>query len=293
MSEDLLSILIVDYNTPEMLARCLDSIARHLHGVAKEVVVVDNGSRQDRVLTIDEARWGFARRIRLPVNVGFGKGNNAGAAECRGDVLLLLNPDTELTGGSLGEAVDRFRETAGTELWGFRLLWLDGSFQNSFSTEIRCGDYLLSYSLLAKLARFVTRIRAHKFGNVVPVLPTEVGIVYGAAMMMRMGDFRRLGGFDPSYHLYFEDVDLCDRFRSQLGGRIVYHPEVSIVHHVRSTSGGAAAPPSREYLTSKYLYGRRKCGRAAVAAMIVLDGLAGVARQVRALAGRRGSRSTP
>lgn len=293
MSEDLLSILIVDYNTPEMLARCLDSIGRHLDGVRKEVVVVDNGSQQDRVLIIDEARWGFARSIRLPGNVGFGKGNNAGVAECRGDVLLLLNPDTELTDGSLDVALGRFRETAGAELWGFRLLWPDGSFQNSFSTEIRCGDYLLSYSLLARLARFVPRIGAHKYGNVAPSVPTEVGVVYGAAMMMRTEDFRRLGGFDPSYHLYFEDVDLCDRFRSQLGGHIVYHPEVSIVHYVRSTSGGAAAPPSREYLTSKYLYGRRKCGPAFVAVMAVLDRLAGVARRVLALARRRGSRSTP
>jgi N-acetylglucosaminyl-diphospho-decaprenol L-rhamnosyltransferase len=289
MSERLLSIVIVEYDTPEMLARCLDSIGRHLEGVPNEVVVVDNASPQDRVLALDRGRWPFARGIRLPANVGFGQGNNAGVVECRGDVLLLLNPDTELTDGSLVDAVCRFREAAGRELWGFRLHWPDGTFQNSFSAEIRCGDYLLSYSLLARLARFVPRIRSHKYDSAVPDVPTKVGVVYGTAMMMWTDDFRRLGGFDPAYHLYFEDIDLCDRFRSQLAGRIVYHPEVTIIHHVRSASGGAAAPPSREYLASKYRYGRRKCGRAAVAVMVVLDGLAGMARRIRTLSG--GSRS--
>ena len=271
----LLSIVVVNFNTTELLGACLRSLEQHLVGVDFECVVVDNASTVDGFEEV-VAEHAFCRALRLDSNVGFGAGSNAGVAVARGDVLLLLNPDTELVDGSVASAVHEFARSMPFEIQGLGLLWPDGSFQNSFSTSLSYSDYLFAYGPLWRIAPGVQS--RHKYGNREPGAPFEVGVVYGTAMLMRRCDYVAADGFDDAYFMYFEDVDFCDRFRSS-GGAVVQHPEARVVHCVRASSGGARNAPSPAYLESKYLYGRRRFGSLAVLPARLADRLAAFIRR--------------
>ena len=189
-----------------------------------EVVVVDNHSPPHPVIPRLRRAGGVSLR-RWRSNRGFARAVNEGCRLSRGDWLLLLNPDTTTPPGFLEQAVARANDLVAREpdagIIGFRLENPDGSTQ--FST----GRFP---SLLGTLGRLL--LPRHRRKYTVPEVPgrTKVDWVTGCCLLVRRACWDDLGGFDPDFFLYYEDVDLCRR-AAERGWSVWYDPAVSLIHH--------------------------------------------------------------
>lgn len=265
-----LSIIIVNYNTPALIARCLASIDAFLGDIAKEMIVVDNNSSEESLDELQQ-RYTSLRVIRLVENAGFGQANNIGVRQATSDCVLLLNSDTEFIDSSFKDALKQFRQGPTKTLWGLKLLWPDRRFQNSFSRKIHFLDFACTYTPLARFSRFSRRLRAHKYDDRPIESLQEVDIVYGTAMLLFRNDFLALNGFSSRYFMYFEDIDFCDRFRETLGGHIYYYPFSALVHHVQGSARTRKGAINRMFLRSKYAYGMGKFGVFGMLFILLLD----------------------
>lgn len=224
-----LSILIVNWNSCELLRKCLRSIRTTHDGLDPQVVVVDGGSF-DGCGDMVTREFPEVEFVQCPDNIGFGRANNLGFARVAGETLLLLNPDTELQPGALEEMLQALDAIPGTGLVGAGLLNPDGSNQ---LTSIHPAPTPWNCAVDCEwLRRRWWRTKGPRTDDA----PVEVEAVSGACMMLRADLFRRLGGFDPRYFMYAEDMDLCHRVR-KAGWRIHHVPRAHVVHH----GGGSSA----------------------------------------------------
>ena len=265
-----LSVVIVNYNAAGLTVKCLKSIEKYINKFDKEIIVVDNNSCQNDIEKMRDTGVGGLKIIHLPNNMGFGLANNAGVKNATGEMVLLLNSDTELMDYNINDAIDDFYKNKSKALWGFKLLWPGGAFQNSFIREIRFLDFVLSYTSIAYCSRFIHRIRYHKYYGQPVNASLKVPVVYATAMLCWRRDFCKLGGFDKKYFMYFEDIDFCDRFQDELKGEIYYYPGVSLIHHVKGSQIDDRLI-NIQYIKSKYLYGLHKFNIFRMIPFICLD----------------------
>lgn len=201
-----LSVIVVNYNTADCLARCLNSV-KSQSGVNAEVIVADNASRDgSQDLVRNEFPW--VHLIANGENLGFAKANNQALKLCKGRYTYFLNPDTEVGPGTFRTMIDFMDSNAEVGLAGTKIVNPDGSLQPSVGRRYPGAKY-------AK----------HELKG----LPGDIACVLGASMVARRDLVSRLGGFDESFFLYGEDQDLCLRVR-KAGFAIDYIPEAVVVH---------------------------------------------------------------
>ncbi len=226
-----LSILIVSYNTRAMTLACLDSLPVD---AGYEIIVVDNAST-------DGSADAIAAHPLAPIliasreNLGFARANNLAASHARGEVLLLLNPDTVVKPGAIGRlaAFAEARPEAG--IWGGRTVFADGSLNATSSFGDMTVWSLFCRALgLSALASSSQWLNGETYGRWQRDCEREVDVVTGCFLLIRRELWQRLGGFDPTYFMYGEEVDLCIRAR-KLGARPRVTPDAEIVHY-----GGAS-----------------------------------------------------
>lgn len=268
MDEALLSIIIINYNNPQLIAKCLETIDANLVNIGKEVVIVDNNSKIHNLDRLENL-YEYVKVIYLCENMGFGYANNIGVKNSKGKALLLLNSDTELIDSSLVGVANDFMSANDLAIWGVKLIWPNGSFQNSYSKEITFLNFVLNYTPLCFLSHYFWKMKNHKYSNSEFNSLTEVDAIYGTAMLIRRIDYENLGGFSKKYFMYFEDIDLCDRFRKEHGGNIFYNPKSTIIHNVMGSSSRAKL--NFNFLKSKYIYGIGKFGPFLMMLYIGLD----------------------
>jgi len=251
----ILSIVIINYNAPELITKCLHSIDKYIVNITKEVVIVDNNSQQECLCELQK-RFGYLKIIRLPKNTGV-RACNVGVKNSSGEMILLLNTDTEITDYSINEALAEFYKNRKKVLWGFKLIYPDGSFQNSFSREIGFTDFIFSYTPLTCFSKYIKRIGYHRYSRKPLDKAFKVLVIYFTAALLWKEDFCELNGYDTKYFMYFEDIDFCDRFRNDFKGEIYYYPSVCLIH---SAQGSLRAKQGLNYpyLRSKYKYGLAK-----------------------------------
>jgi N-acetylglucosaminyl-diphospho-decaprenol L-rhamnosyltransferase len=279
-----LSIIIVNYNNPDLIDACLLSIDKYLSGIHKEIIVVDNYSKTQN-LAEHKKKYSDLRVIYLPSNMGFGYANNVGAKNANGDVLLLLNSDAEFTDDSFRTMLASFSARPTGELWGPRLIWPDGKFQQSYSREINYLSFLTNYTSLQSLFKIFNLTNWHKYNSEEFVTPTEVNVIYGTAMLMNKSDYEQMGGFSKKYFMYFEDIDLCDRFKKNVGGLIKFQPSTTLIHRVKGSSTNTTT--SFKFTKSKYIYGISKFGYLAMTVIFPLDIVFEAIKNLARLAFRR------
>lgn len=182
----------------------------------------------------DSRGWHF---LQLHNNAGFGAAHNRALLDSRTDYHLILNPDVDMASDSLLRALGAMEENTRIVALGPQARGADGR------REYLCKGYPSLLVLLLRgfapprlRARFAHELHAYELRDRLaqPRL-TEVPLLSGCFMLLRAAHARRIGGFDTSYFLYFEDYDLCMRLREV--GSLVYAPQVSIVHY----GGNAAA----------------------------------------------------
>lgn len=224
MSPDL-SIIIVNWNTRELLRQCLQSVRDAAGRLSLETVVVDNGSSDGSPAMCRES-FPEVRLIENDRNLGFGSANNIGVAASGSDLLLLLNSDTVVLPDALEVMVRRMRENPALGVLGCRLLNADRSHQASCMRFPAIRLLAIQELMLYRLSRRLPRMFLEP--------PTACALtrcdwVYGAAMLVRREAFVEAGGFDPAIWMYAEEMDLCYRIRA---GRweIAFEPGAQVIH---------------------------------------------------------------
>jgi GT2 family glycosyltransferase/2-polyprenyl-3-methyl-5-hydroxy-6-metoxy-1,4-benzoquinol methylase/glycosyltransferase involved in cell wall biosynthesis len=214
--EPLVSIVIPVHGQWAYTRRCLAAIEAGGPRVPFEVIVVDDASPDDSARVL--ARCPGVRLVRAEHNLGFVGASNLGAAQARGELLVLLNNDTEPRAGWLDALVETVYGDERIGLVGAKLLYPDGSLQE-------CGGIVWSDASAANYG--------HGDDPDDPRYASlrDVDYCSGAALLVRRELFERLGGFDERYApAYYEDTDLAFAVRAA-GYRTVVEPAAVVVHH--------------------------------------------------------------
>lgn len=230
-----LSILIVNYKNSATLPDCLDSVYKTTEGLNFEVIVIDNGS-EDRGLKTVQENFPKIRWIQNNANRGFAKANNQGAKVSRGKTLLFLNPDTQLTNNATQNMIAQLKQDSLTGVVGPKVLNPDGSLQYSCRTFPTVWTGLFNrYSFVSRFfpknrhtTRYLMTDYDHKKSR-------EVDWVSGCCMMVPKSAFKKVGGFDEKYFLFNEDVDLCHSLKHH-GYKTLYLPDAKIYHDITSSN---------------------------------------------------------
>lgn len=243
-----LSIVVVNWNTRELLAQCLRSIPATVGELSREVIVVDNGSADGSPEMVCE-RFPQVRLIKNRENVGFVRANNQAIRASQGRYILLLNSDTVALSEALSQMVHFMDCHPDAGAVGPKLINPDGSFQASYA------DFptLLKESLQAfGVARWL-------YGPYYPSPSPRSGEqarpvdwVAGACLMVRRQVVETVGLLDEGYWMYSEETDWCYRIH-QAGWKIYYLPEIEIVHF-----GGASSSQRRPEMVAQ-LYWSKLC----------------------------------
>jgi GT2 family glycosyltransferase len=223
-----ISIVIVSFNTRDLLRECLLSVFGTEDSLRIQVIVVDNASTDGSPAMVEQ-EFPEAALIRSEVNLGFGRANNLGFQSALGRYVVLLNSDAFLTAGSLERSVAHMDANPQTGIGGGRLVGIDGSLQPSARMFPTVLNDLIVLSGLA--ARFP---RSKFFGRfdrtwADECQSAEVDWVPGAFSIIRAEALADVGHFDPRFFLYYEEVDLCRRMK-QKGYSVWYWPDVTVVH---------------------------------------------------------------
>ncbi len=244
-----LSIILVNWNTCDLLDDCLTTIEQHVRR-PHEVFVVDNGSC-DGSSDMVRARYPHVRLVTNGENRGFAQANNQAIRRSRGRYVLLLNTDTQLHDDSIDRLVGEMDDDPTVGIAGLQLLNADGSLQNSIANTPSLLTELAKKSVLRLLVP--NRFPGKEFQ---PSAPIEVESLIGACMMARSEMIRAVGVLDEDYFLFLEETDWSLRAR-KAGWKVVFYPRLSL-YHLQGRSAAKAPQRARiEYWRSRYTFFRK------------------------------------
>ncbi len=251
-----LSIVILSYNTREILRDCLRAVQENIAGLQAEVFVVDSGSTDGSIEMVREQfPW-----VDLTVTQGFGgfaHANNLALRRATGRYQLLLNSDTILSPGALPKVIAFMDEHPEAGVVGIKLLKADGSLdlacRRGFPTPL-ASFYRLSG--LARLFPRSPRFARYNFTYLDPDRITEVDSVCGAFMMVRREAVAQVGLLDEQFYFYGEDLDWAFRFKER-GWKVYYYPEVQALHYKGQTSRKQSERMIHEFYRAMEIFYRK------------------------------------
>ncbi|WP_022722497.1 glycosyltransferase family 2 protein [Rhodopseudomonas sp. B29] len=233
------AVLIVSYNTEDLLRNCLRSVVEQRGSLGQQIIVVDNGSADGSVAMV-RTEFPEVELIDAKQNLGFARGVNLAATRADAEYLLLLNPDTVVLDRALERLVQFARSQPGHGLYGGRALKTDGSLELSscwaLPTIWSTTCFALGLSTAFRHTQwFDPEAMAHWRRDTV----REVGIVTGCLLLAPRDVWDELGGFDERYFMYGEDADLALRAKAA-GYRPIICPDACIIHEVGKASATKA-----------------------------------------------------
>lgn len=283
------SILIVNWNTRDILCDCLRSVYEQTQGISFEVIVIDNASSDNSVEMVKQ-EYAKVILIENQENRGFAAANNQGIRIAKGKYILLLNPDTVVLECAIQKSVafaDLHTEAAVVGIRNDRPdgLQVKNCFQ--FASVQNLIISLLGLHRLFPRSRFWGRERMTwwDYQDI-----REVNVVAGCYMLVRRDAIEQVGMLDENYFMYGEEMDWCWRF-SESGWKIIYYPEAAIIHY-----GGMSVEKNpnemRKELQRSYLYFiEKRQGRLARIIVRLLFFLSGLTRYIYwSILGTAGSR---
>jgi hypothetical protein len=236
-----LAIVIVNYNTRDLLRDCLASILASRLEVPYAIYVVDNHS-SDGSAAMVRAEFPVVRVIEQPANLGYAAANNVGlrAAGCDGDqpprYVLLLNPDTLLKPDDLAEMLAFMEAHPQAGAAGPKLVRQDGSLDKACRRSFPSPEnafYRLSG--LSRLFPRHPRFGRYNLEYLDPDQVAEVDSIVGAFMLMPGAVLQQVGLLDERFFMYGEDIDLCFRIKER-GYKVYYNPAVTVLHYKGAAS---------------------------------------------------------
>jgi len=241
-----ISVIIVNWNTRDLLLNCIRSVYETVQGIAFEIWVVDNGSTDGSQETV-KATFPQVQLIKNTQNMGFAAANNQALKQMTGRYALLLNSDAALTDGAAEKLLAFMESTPTAGMACGQLLNPDGSLQNSIANFPTLLTLISNETLLRILfpEKFPSKRR-----NYAGPIPVESGI--GACLMIRKTAMDMVGIFDENFFFFFEETDWAHRMQ-QADWRIFFVPSARIIHAQGKSAGNSVASRILFY-RSRYIY---------------------------------------
>jgi hypothetical protein len=248
------TIIIVGWNSRDLLGPCLDSLRAMDPPRTRQVILVDNASRDDTVAFVRE-RYPEVELIANTENAGFARGNNLGMERARGRAVLLLNPDTEVRPDAIPLLLDYLTAHPEVGACGPKLIYPDGRLQPNGRRFPTVTSQLLVATGLRQLDPAAYDLR-YQWGRTDFDQEAEVDEVSGACLMVRREVVEQVGGMDADLFMYYEEVDWCFRIK-RAGWKVAYVPGAVVVHHIAQSVNKAGFRAYRAFHTSQYRYFRK------------------------------------
>jgi GT2 family glycosyltransferase len=223
------SLVIVNWNTMDLVLKCIKSAIDTGGACAHEIIVVDNASEDDSVDAI-KRDYPDVIVIRNEKNYGFAKANNIGIKKSKGRYVCLVNSDVQVLGRTIGYLIDYMDKNPRVGIVGPKILWPDMTLQDSCRKFPTLWTKLCEAVALNRLFPNSSVFSGEHMQFFAHDKIKKVDSLAGCFMMIRQAALKDAGLFDEQYFIYSEETDLCKRFRAA-GWDIVFLPEVSVVHH--------------------------------------------------------------
>jgi GT2 family glycosyltransferase len=264
-----LSIVIVNYNVKEFLTQCLDSIFKSQTQYNYEVIVIDNSSRdsgRDEICsTFKDITW-----IDNSENVGFGRANNQGFSHAKGVYTLILNPDTVLQEDTLEKCISYL--LAHPEVGGLGIKGLDGSGQFLPESKRALPTPLVALWKITGLSAIFPKssvFARYHLGHLSAEENHEVDILVGCFMMVPTQLLLSVGGFDPQYFMYGEDIDLSYELQ-KTGHKNIYFSDSQIIHYKGESTKRGSLNYVRMFYKAMVLFAKKQFTGSSAAAYSLL-----------------------
>jgi GT2 family glycosyltransferase len=269
-----LSSVIVHWNTPELLDKCLSSLRAPSRNLTMTITVVDNGSEEGALDFLQE-RYPDVRVIVNDTNAGFAQACNQGINAQDSEYVLLLNPDTEVLPGALEQQSAFLDAHPRAAAAGPKLIGGDGKVQASCYPALTLAREAWR---LFHLDRFIPR-------SVYPdetwdlAGPVRVDVIQGACLLLRRSALEAVGGLDDHFFVYTEEVDLC--YRLGLAGHELYYlPQSRVIHYGGQSTRQIASEMFIQLYRSKLQFFRKHHGWLGGATYRVILAAASITRMI-------------
>jgi len=267
-----LTVVVVTWNSADVLGDCLASI--ELHGAGARAIVVDNASA-DGSAEVARAAGSFVSVVRSEENQGFSKANNLALRVIETEFALILNPDARLTSSTIPQLLAAADRLPGAVAFGPKTVHEDFRPQVSFGPDLSLAAEFRQRKLVKGVKSgepwALDALRAQTAAE------REVDWISGSCMLLRMSAARDVGFFDERYFLYEEDADLCLRLR-RAGGKVMFIPQAVVIHELGTSMAKASERARHAYDQSHRLYYRLHRGpleRLALGALLTARRLLG------------------
>lgn len=250
MHKYLISIILVNWNTKQLLLQCLESITEDCKNINAEIIISDNASTDGSVEAV-QSRYPEAKIVKNKTNLGFALGNNVAIKHAKGDFICLVNTDVKVTKNCFSRLIHFIDENPKCGIVGPKVLNGDSTHQISTRRDL---------TLLRTLARTFGLDYIFPSITFYPTNKTQtVDVLGGCFWVIRRSALEQVGVLDETFFFYGEDRDYCKRMRNK-GWEICYYPKAQIYHYQGSSS--SKKDPFRYYLlleNASLLYWRKHC----------------------------------
>ncbi len=251
-----LSVVIVNYNAEKPLEKCLQSIFRFQKDLAFEVILIDNHSEEGSLEMIKQ-NFPQVRLVENKRNLGFSAACNQGIKSSCGRYLLLLNPDTEFTGGGITGMIRFMESHRRAGICGPRMVDPEGKVQfscrsfPSYLTAISSRQSILNRLFPDNPLSKTYLLKDHNGSR-----QSQADWVSGSSLLTRREVFEKIGLLDESFFMYVEDVDFCYRAK-KANLQVYFLPEVTVMHHIGQSTGRRWVRMRVEHHRSMYRFYRK------------------------------------
>lgn len=247
------SIIIVNYNTRELLKQVIESIKATVKRVEYEIIVVDNASKDGSVEMVRES---FPKILLIDnsENLGFSKANNIGIKRSSGRYVLILNSDTVMVDNCIEDCVNYMDRDSSIGALGCKIVLRDGTLDKACKRGFPTPEASLFYMLkLDKLYPNSERFGKYNLTYLSEDEINEVDSLVGAFMMVKREAINKVGLLDEDFFMYGEDIDWCYRIK-EAGYKNIYYPKAKIIHYKRESSKKRRFMTIYEFHRAMYLF---------------------------------------
>jgi len=263
-----LTAVVVSYNSEDYLGACLDSLFAPAVSSDRQVVVVDNASRDQGFVAQMCNRYAELAVILNEQNVGFSRACNQGIRAYPADYYLLINPDCVAKEQALEKCVCYLDQHPEIGVLGCRVENPDGSLQLACRRAVpRVSTAFYRFSGLSRLFPRSSSFGRYNYTYLDENATAEVEAVSGSFLIFRDELTRQIGLLDEEFFLYGEDLDLC--YRAGLRGwKVVYYPEAAVTHYKRRSSSQNAPAANYHFYDAMKIFYRKHWASASLAGRI-------------------------
>jgi N-acetylglucosaminyl-diphospho-decaprenol L-rhamnosyltransferase len=241
-----LSVCIVNWNTCDYLRECLAALKNYPPvGDTLEIIVVDNASADGSALMV-AAEFPEVQLIASAENLGYADGNTRAMAQASGEALLLLNPDAIVHPDSLTRAAEFAKAHTNQGAFGCRLIGTDGKTQKSLRAFPDPGPVLWEYLGFSRLFPKSRVFGAYRMTWFDYDRVIEADQPMGSFLWISRRAYETVGGMDPQFPIFFNEVDWCWRAKREHGFPIYYTPDVVVTHYGGGSTRQVKASMIRE-----------------------------------------------